>query len=157
MAVRAVSRGGARTRSGPAADPNALRRERDGADWLRLPAAGRQAEAPTWPLTRPTRRELALWADLWRTPQAIVWEAQHEGYAVALLVRAMRQAEKAGAAVNLQTLVRQYMEALGLAGALGRSKQWAIDDPETARPAEGTPAQAGPTSARARLKLVSGG
>jgi hypothetical protein len=155
--VRSVTRGGARSRSGPAPDPNALRRERDHGDWLRLPAAGRSGDPPDWPLTKPSRRELTLWAALWRTPQAIVWEAQHEEYAVALLVRAMRQAERPRAAVNLQTLVRQYMEALGLAGALGRSKQWTIDDPETAAPAERRPTGTEAPSARTRLKLVSPG
>jgi hypothetical protein len=47
-----MARGGARARSGPPPDPNALRRDRkDDAAWIILPAAGRQGDPPEWPLT----------------------------------------------------------------------------------------------------------
>lgn len=47
-----MPRGGARLNSGPAPDENALRRDRpsDKAGWTVLPASGREAEAPGWPL-----------------------------------------------------------------------------------------------------------
>jgi acyl carrier protein len=55
-----------RVNSGPAANPNALRRDRrtDQAAWTRLPAAGRPGEAPAWPLTRPSAGERVMWAAL---------------------------------------------------------------------------------------------
>ena len=37
-------------RSGPAPDPNALKRDRDGKQWAKLPAGGRTGAPPPWPL-----------------------------------------------------------------------------------------------------------
>jgi hypothetical protein len=53
-------KGGARARSGPAPDPNALRRERDGNTWIDLPAEGRAGPPPEWPLTGRTAHIPAL-------------------------------------------------------------------------------------------------
>lgn len=106
--------GGARARSGPAPDPNALRRNRDAADWITLPAAGRPGPPPEWPLTRPTKRELALWAKLWAKPQGVAWEALGQEIEVALYTRRLAAAERAGAPVAAGTLVRQLADSLGL-------------------------------------------
>jgi hypothetical protein len=53
-------KGGARARSGPPPDPQALRRDRDGKNWIVLPAAGRDGPAPEWPLTGATAHILPL-------------------------------------------------------------------------------------------------
>lgn len=47
-----MPRGGARVKSGPPPDPNALRRDRpsDRDGWTLLPAGGRAARTPRWPL-----------------------------------------------------------------------------------------------------------
>lgn len=46
-----MGHGGARTRSGPPPDPNALRRSRDGKDWVKLRPEGRgDKPVPDWPL-----------------------------------------------------------------------------------------------------------
>ena len=65
---------GASSRSGPAPDPNALRRDRDGETWLTLPAEGRKGKAPAWPLSKATARESKLWTSEWKRPQALQWE-----------------------------------------------------------------------------------
>lgn len=105
---------GGHPHSGPPRDPNALRRERDAGQWTHLPASGRQGPAPEWPLSRPSARELAIWAEEWRRPQALMWERNGQHREVALYVRSLVEAEKRGAPVALRTLVRQQQEALGI-------------------------------------------
>lgn len=145
-----MTSGGARGISGPAPDPNALRRDRDGGGWITLPAAGRAEPAPEWPLSRPTARETALWTSEWRRPQAVMWERNGQEVEVAMYVRSLATAEKREATVAARTLVRQQQEALGLSlPGLARNR-WKIgpgDQPATA------PAPA----IRSRLKVVAGG
>lgn len=98
-----MPKGGARVRSGPESDPNSRTSERKRAaakkaapspasesaasaitsnefDPMALPASGRTGRPPAFPLPagvieRAARaRELALWAELWKTPQALWWE-----------------------------------------------------------------------------------
>ena len=58
--------GGARARSGPAPDPEALNRLRGtDAAWHVLPVTGRAGTPPEWPIPNPSERELELWATLW--------------------------------------------------------------------------------------------
>lgn len=100
--------GGARVNSGPAPDPNALRRDRksDG-EWLTLPSEGRTGVAPGWPLETVTDRELSLWETMWRKPVAILWERDGQLEYVALYVRAFVEAEQIGAPTASRTLVKQ--------------------------------------------------
>jgi hypothetical protein len=150
-----VSKGGARARSGPAPDPNALRRDRpsDG-QWTHLPAAGRQGEAPEWPLSRVTRRELELWTREWRRPQAVMWEANGQHVEVALYVRSLVGAERPKASVALRTLVRQQQEALGLSLPGLLRNRWIIAGlPEPAREVP----RGASSSVKDRMKLVQGG
>lgn len=148
--------GGARARSGPAPDPNALRRDRDSGEWTHLPAAGRTGDAPEWPLARPRKRELELWTREWARPQAVMWERNGQTLEVALYVRSLVDAEAADAPVAARTLVRQQMDALGLTVPGLRSNRWVIVDEQEQPKAERTGARAGVT-ARDRLKLVVGG
>jgi hypothetical protein len=152
-----MPKGGARARSGPAPDPNALRRDRDNGDWLDLPAAGREGDPPDWPLSAATARELELWGGEWRRPQAIVWERNGQELEVAMYVRAVVDAESPRASVASRTLVRQLMDSLGLTVPGLLRNRWRIVDQAQA------PAQAGQQrtgrrgSARERLKVVKGG
>lgn len=150
-----MPKGGARARSGPPPDPNALRRERDKGEWSLLPAAGRQGDAPVWPLTGHSEREADLWGDLWRKPQALMWERNGQKLEVALLVRNLALVEDPRSPVNLGTLVRQQMDSLGLTTPGLRANRWRIVD---AAPAEAVPApgKAAPrrSSARDRFKVV---
>lgn len=145
--------GGARTRSGPPPDPNALHREQDQGEWVTLPAEGRKGRAPTWPLDGgPTTRERQLWRRLWALPQAVMWERQVQFLEVALYVRRLAEAEAQGSSVNLSTLVRQMSDSLGLTTPGLRSNRWKIERlPEAS--VENRPQVA---SARDRLKVVSG-
>lgn len=149
-----MPRGGARARSGPAPEPNALRRERDTGEWVELPASGRENDPPEWPLERPTSRELELWASEWRRPQAIMWERNGQAVEVAMYVRALVDAESPRASVAARTLVRQLMDSLGISVPGMRAARWKIVD-EVEPQAQGRPE--GRPSARERLKVVDGG
>ncbi|MEU5442756.1 MULTISPECIES: hypothetical protein [Streptomyces] len=154
-----MPKGGARTRSGPAPDPGALRRERDAGEWTILPAEGRQGATPMWPLTEQDDREEELWERLWRMPQALMWERYGQDLEVALYVRRLVEAEARESSVALSTLVRQLADSLGLSTPGMRANRWRIDrlaeeDDAPTGPAAPTIA---PSSARARLRAVSGG
>jgi len=145
--------GGARVRSGPPADPNALRRERasDQAGWTSLPAAGREGDPPAWPLVRPTRRELAVWAVEWQRPQAVEWERLGLENEVALYVRTLCQAERKSSVASLIGKVMQLQNSLGLTRAGMSANRWRIDDAGSARPGDRTEQAAGGRPDKARL------
>lgn len=108
-----MASGGARARSGPAPDPNALRRDRkDDAAWLTLPVEGRRGPIPEWPLEFASPRELELWSTYWVKPQALLWERNGQELEVALHVRSFVEAEKPDAITSLRNLVRQQMAEL---------------------------------------------
>jgi hypothetical protein len=143
--------------SGPAPDPRALRRDRDGTTWIHLPAEGRQGEPPEWPLSRATKRELSLWAAEWCRPQAVMWEANGQQLEVGIYVRTLRQAESPRAAVALRTLLRQQQEALGLSlPGLARNHWIIATSVAPARTAAATGTDGRPTI-RERMKVVQGG
>lgn len=153
-----MSSGGARTRSGPAPDPNALRRGRaDDAEWISLPSTGRGESAPEWPLpANPDgamrERELVLWRKLWEKPQAVAWDRFDLTHEVALYVRRLAEAELPDSPTALSTLVRQMGDALGLSVPGLRSLRWKIEEGpkkpgETAAPAR--------KSSRDRLRVVT--
>jgi hypothetical protein len=152
-----MAKGGARARSGPAPDPDALRRERDAGEWTILPAEGRTGPAPEFPLMFMTIREEQLWERLWCKPQALMWDRYGQHLEVALYVRRLAEAEAAESAVNLSTLVRQMADSLGLTTPGMRANRWRIDRGgevvEPARP-EVDKARA---SSRSRLKVVASG
>jgi hypothetical protein len=150
-----MAKGGARARSGPAPDPNALRRERDAGEWTILPAEGRSAAAPEWPLTEQSVREVELWERLWKMPQALMWERFGQELEVALYVRRLTEAELMDSRVNLSTLVRQMGDSLGLTTPGMRANRWRIAAEEPARPVAASRPRAR-SSSRSRLKVVSG-
>lgn len=151
-----MAHGGARTRSGPAPDPNALRRDRkaDG-EWLLLPAEGRKGAAPAWPLLGQSEREVEVWASRWSKPQAVAWEKLGLVDSVALYVRRWCEAEEPGSATNLGTLIRQYEDDLGISLPGMMRLRWKIAEDETARRRDTKPAAKRPSS-RDRLKVVTG-
>ncbi len=148
-----MAKGGARARSGPAPDPDALRRDRrDDASWLTLPMAGRPGDPPDWPLASPTDRELELWAQEWRRPQALIWERNGQQVEVAMYVRTLVQAE-GPCPVALRALLVRQQEALGLSLTGLSRNRWRIEP----RPEQGAPRSQGSAakrSARSRLRVV---
>lgn len=128
-----MASGGARPRSGPAPDPNALRRDRKGdTEFVVLPAEGRRGDAPAWPLDGLSGRESELWEREWQRPQAIMWERNGAVLEVALYVRRLVEAEQPGAKTNLGTLVKQMMESLGISHDGLAKRHWLIATDEVA-------------------------
>lgn len=101
---------------GPLPDPYALRRDRrdDRVSWTVLPAEGRAGDPPGWPLVDVQPREWELWRELWSCPQAVMWERFAQGYEVALCVRMLARAEQSRSSIELQKVVRMYLDSLGL-------------------------------------------
>lgn len=157
-----MPRGGARAVSGPAPDPRSLRstKAQDKGGWRTLPAEGRQAPAPEWPLTTASDRELDLWDDLWAKPQAVAWEDMGQELEVALFVRTLAEAERADGRVDVKKMVRGYLDSLGLSVAGMNRNRWkvapAIEDEAEAAPETAAPPVRRP-SARDRLKVVPSG
>lgn len=142
-------KGGARGRSGPPPDPNALRRDKDTSDWTTLPSEGRDGPVPEWPLADQIKREQTIWEKEWTRPQAVEWERNGQELEVAMYVRNLIAAERHDAASNVRTLLRQQQEALGLSLPGLLRNHWRIGHPEE----ESVPRAA--PSARGRLRVVS--
>lgn len=146
-----MTSGGARARSGPPPDPNAIRRDRaTDAEWTTLPEK-RTGQAPAWPLTESTKREDALWARLWVTPQATQWERLDLVDEVALYVRTFCEAAEQGAKADLRTLVLRLREGLGLSTAGLARNRWRIGEQQQEAPKTDGPRR---TSARDRFAKI---
>lgn len=154
--------GGARTRSGPPGDPSALKRQRDGKEWTKLPATGRLGEPPEWPLAvkpEPNEEEELKWRELWTLPQALIWEQDRCYDLVAFYVRTYLEAMRRGAGAQARTFVRQVSNDLYLAPAALAAGKYVIDGSDEAKALEAAMAghpSAAPRkpSARDRLKVV---
>jgi hypothetical protein len=147
--------GGRRVRSGPSADPGALRRNRpsDRAGFVHLPSSGREGEPPPWPLSRPTKFELQRWEIEWRRPEAIMWERLGMEMQVALYVRTLREATKAGAAAARTNGLLRQIDNLGLSVAGRAANRWIIDDQGQTH----APRRAPTSTAKDRLAVIQGG
>jgi hypothetical protein len=173
--VIAMPSGGARARSGPAPDPNALRRGRKtDAEWTTLPAEGFKGRIPTFPLTRPTEplssikandedredlirdalaeietrfeAEKKLWKELWRKPQAAMWHRLGMKYQVAAYVRAFLESTSA-ASSGLKTAVLRMEGELGLSVPGMNALRWKIAHDELAEQREPEQVAAAATAA----------
>lgn len=166
-----IGSGGARTRSGPQANPNALRRQRDGKEWTKLPAVGRLGLAPEWPdeVAEPNDEELLMWRRIWMLPQACVWEADHAEDMVAFYVRTYLEAMQPRAGAQARTFVGQMSEKLLLTPGSLSQQRYVIEGTDEARAidaavadhsaAAANPRRRGPgqpKSARDRFKVVGG-
>ncbi|MFE6851838.1 hypothetical protein ACFVDH_13740 [Streptomyces sp. NPDC057674] len=157
-----MARGGARAVSGPPPDPRSLRstKSMDKGGWRTLPAEGRQAAAPEWPLTSPADREADLWEELWAKPQAVAWADMGQELEVALFVRTLAEAERPDARVDVKKMVRSYLDSLGLSVAGMNRNRWkiapALEEAEPGGQAATVEAPRRP-SARDRFKVVPSG
>lgn len=150
-----MPKGGARSRSGPAPDPNALRRDRKtDATWTVLPASGRTETAPPWPLVGQSEREAEMWDIYWSKPQAMVWERDSLVEYVALFVRQFIEAEVPTASAENRKTVRMMFADLYLTSdSMARARiRIAGDDFSAKREDSAVPKRA---SAKDRLTVVS--
>jgi hypothetical protein len=149
-----VPSGGARTRSGPPPELNALRRDRDSGDWTTLPEEGRTGPVPEWPLpNKASQPEMAMWKGLWAMPQALMWDRQRQHHEVALYVRKFIEASRPKAPAMLTTATQRMADSLGLTVPGLLRNRWKIGTSEVTR----TQAPRRTASSRERFKVVDGG
>lgn len=157
-----MTRGGARNRSGPQADPNSGRSDRRGFKLTALPATGFDGEVPDFPLPAAAAdaligaRELAIWELHWRTPQASAWFLEPWRWeTVAEFCRIKAIVELApDASAALVDKLRMYRDQIGMTPAGLKENGWAIAHDEVGERREAKePAKA---SSRDRMKVVGG-
>jgi hypothetical protein len=121
-----------------------------------LPEDGRDGPEPAFPLASPTDRELDLWARLWETPQATMWEQLHQDFEVASYVRLLVRAESPRSSAIVWGQVKQFAESLGLSVSGMARNHWTIGKLED-ESASGAPLAAVSPVAdlAARLKAVN--
>lgn len=156
-----MARGGARNRSGPMADPSSQRSERRGYSLTALPSQGYDGPVPDWPLTAATERELEVWEQTWRTPQACAWSMPSESWrtrTVAMWVRLTVRCEDPEASASLLGQLHRFADQIGMTTAGLAEMGWRVAVDETAkRRAEKAAEPTRPASSRDRLKVASGG
>lgn len=158
MDVVLMVSGGARARSGPAPDPNALRRDRkDDKEWLTLPLRF-DGVAPEFPLSGASTAERDLWESLWRKPQASMWAALDLSLQVAAYVRAFLRSVESDAPVGLISPVLRMEAELGISTVGMNALRWKFAPDELAeRRAEKSETPTVATGVRDRLGAVGGG
>lgn len=133
-----MPKGGARSRSGPPPDPNALRRSRKSDPaWTKVSADARHGKpAPEWPLVQPSERELELWESWWSQPVAALWEESHSLHYVAFTVRMFAEAEQPKARTEDRKSLNQMMANLYLTpDSQLRARILIVDEDEVTEPA----------------------
>ena len=155
-----MARGGARNRSGPPANPESGRSERRGYSLTALPAEGYDGPVPDFPLPNPSKRELEVWEQAWRTPQACAWSLPSEAWrirTVALWTRLTVRCEADDAGAALLGQLHRFADQIGMTTAGLAEMGWrvAVDETATKRAEKATaPAR---KSSRDRMKVVGGG
>jgi hypothetical protein len=136
----------------PPPNPNAKRRNARVGPVL-LPAKGRIGQPPAWPLSgRRSATETTLWADLWRLPQAIIWERLGLVRVVARYCRLVLAAEARGALPAYLAQATALEDRLGLSPKAMRTLMWDVPGDEVAE--QRAVRAAAPASARGRIRAV---
>lgn len=173
-----MASGGARPRSGPAPDPNALRRERkDDKEWLTLPSEGFAGDVPSFPLPKipvydiyfeDKKRikefdpdatearwdaEVGLWDELWAKPQAFMWDLLGLKFQVAAYVRTYIESVGPDSNAGLKTAAIRMEAELGLSTTGLNALRWRFGSDDLAEKREET--AAAPVSARDRFKALN--
>ena len=148
--------GGARNRSGPVVDPGSARSDRRGVSLTALPVdyAG---PVPDFPLPCVSERELELWAEVWRLPQANAWALPSEVWrqrTVAMWVRLSVRCEDVEAPAALLAQLHRFADQVGLTTAGLAEMGWRVAVDEVAAKAAAV-RPAAPRHER-RLRAVAG-
>ena len=153
-----MAHGGARNRSGPAPQEGSGRSDRRGYSLTALPAEGYAGEVPDFPLPDVTDRELEVWKQAWRTPQACAWSMPSESWrvrTVAMWVRTSVRCEDRDAPASILAQVHRLADQIGMTTAGLAEMGWKVAvDEVAAKAAEHTSAPSKPKSSRDRLKAV---
>lgn len=142
-----MPRGGARNRSGPQPDPSSERSEQRSLQFRLLPREGFTGRVPAFPLPKPTPRERVVWREIWRTPQAAMWNVERwRMRTVGMYCRWTVRAEAMDATAATMTQVQRLGDQLGMTPAGLKENGWriAVDEVAIAR------TSASPTTTKAR-------
>ncbi len=129
-----MPRGGARSRSGPAPDPNSERSERRNFTLTALPREGFRGEIPEWPLFVTESGvqhdvELQIWDEAWRSPEACAWSmwdaSKWRMVAEMCRLAAIVETEPSASASLITQLIR-YRVLLGMTEDGRRLNGWSI-------------------------------
>lgn len=131
---------GGHARSGPPPQPGSAASEKLGWTTLPLEGRGRRRKAPAFPLVGMTEFEDALWTDLWRKPQAVMWERLGLVWQVAAYCRTFAEASMSNATPGLKTAALRMEDELGLSlNGMARLRWRFAEDEVAARKASGGP------------------
>ena len=155
-----MARGGARNRSGPPPNEKSERSDLRGYKLTALPAQGYDGPVPDFPLPAPTGRELEVWEQAWRTPQACAWSMPSESWripTVGLWVRVKVRCEDAEAGAALLGQLHRFADQIGMTTAGLAEMGWKVAVDELAdKRQDDKPAAAKPAPVR-RMRAVSDG
>jgi len=157
-----MSRGGRRNRSGPQADEKSGRSDARGYSLTALPAEGYAGDVPDFPLPQPSDRELEVWAQAWRTPQACAWAMPSESWrvnTVAMWVRVKVRCEDPEAGAALLGQLHRFADQIGMTTAGLAEMGWkvAVDETATKRNEPAAAPVEDADDPRDRLSVVNGG
>jgi hypothetical protein len=133
-----MTSGGARTRSGPPPDPDSRESERRGYSLEFLPPAGYDGPIPEFPLPDPSERELAVWAEAWRSPQACAWSMPAQTWmhrTIGLWVRTSVRAEQPNASVAILGVLHRFADQVGMTTAGLQYMGWRVGNAPQTNPA----------------------
>lgn len=147
---------GGHGRSGPQPDEQSLTSARKGVSFTALPSEGYQGEAPEFPLPGASSRELEVWSDAWRTPQAAAWSMQPWRWrTVALWVRWSVRVEDPEASAALGQVVVRFADQIGLTPAGLKENGWKISSDDLAEQREEQQQKQAKPGVKSRLKVVN--
>jgi hypothetical protein len=157
--VSVMTSGGRRNRSGPALDPSSGRSDQRGIKLTALPSGGFDGPVPEFPLPMAATRELEVWAEAWRSPQACAWALPSESWrirTVALWVRTTVRCEDPNAPASLLGQLHRFADQIGFTPAGMTENGWAVAADEVAvkRSAESKATESKPVR---RLRAVNDG
>lgn len=125
-----------------------------------LPAEGYRGEVPEFPLPGASDRELEVWAEAWRSPQACAWSLPSEAWrrrTVALWVRTSVRCEDPEVPASTLAQLHRFADQVGMTTAGLAEMGWRVAVDETAERRSSEPAAPARSSSRDRLKVVPGG
>ncbi|MEV8269140.1 hypothetical protein AB0P19_02260 [Microbacterium oleivorans] len=140
---------------GPAPNPDARRRNKRPVA-MTLPPEGRKGRAPAFPI-KTEKRVPAVWAELWKTPQAVAWQKLGYHRVVARYAIMLTAAEHVDAPASLLGEVRQLEDRLGLTPMSMKRLEWVIAEDEVGakRAERGAPAAGGRTPEQRRRVMAA--
>lgn len=152
-----MASGGARNRSGPAADPASSRSDRRGVKFSALPSEGFKGDAPEFPMRNQSEREEELWAWAWTTPQACAWAQPSEAWrlhTIAMWVRTAAICEGEEATAADKGSLHRFADQIGMTPAGLKENGWAVAVDEVAAKAAERPTPE-PRAVRSARRLRS--